>query len=127
VNNGRAVFGRIGCAACHTPSFTTGLSPVAALNQKPANLFSDLAVHAMGQDLADHITQGSAGGSEFRTAPLWGLGQRVFFLHDGRTRDLMDAILAHDSPGSEASMVIAGFRQLTVADKQDLLTFLRSL
>src|SRR5207249_1153454 len=80
---GRQTFGEIGCALCHTLSFTTGNSPIAALRNKPVNLFSDLLVHDMGVGLADGITQGEAGPREFRTAPLWGLGQRVFFLHDG--------------------------------------------
>ena len=127
VNNGRSVFSRVGCAACHTPSLMTGRSSIAALNQKQANLFSDLAVHHMGTGLADNITQGSAGPDEFRTAPLWGLGQRGFFLHDGRTSDLVQAIFAHDSQGSEAGATISGFRSLSQSDKQDLLNFLRSL
>jgi len=128
VNNGRNLFSAVGCATCHTPSLTTGLSPVDALNQKQAHLFSDLAVHHMGIGLADNVTQGNAGPDEFRTAPLWGLGQRAFFLHDGRTRDLLRAILAHDSPGSEADWVIDVFQfLLTPSQKQDLLNFLRSL
>jgi len=128
VNNGRSLFTSIGCATCHTPSLTTGLSPVAALNQQQVNLFSDLAVHHMGVRLADHVTQGSAGPDEFRTAPLWGIGQRAFFLHDGRTSDLLQAIRAHASTGSEASAVVEGFQTLhTSLQKQDILNFLRSL
>jgi CxxC motif-containing protein (DUF1111 family) len=127
VSNGRVTFSRIGCAACHTPSLTTGRSPVAALNQKQVNLYSDLAVHNMGTGLADNVTQGNAGPDEFRTAPLWGLGQRAFFLHDGRTSDLVQAILAHDSQGSEASMTTGNYRSLSQSDRQDLLNFLRSL
>jgi CxxC motif-containing protein (DUF1111 family) len=128
VNSGRRLFTLIGCAACHTPSLTTGRSPVAALNQQQAKLFSDLAVHHMGTQLADHVTQGSAGPDEFRTAPLWGLGQRAFFLHDGRTSDLLEAILAHDSTGSEASLVTKAFQKvLNASQKQDILNFLRSL
>jgi CxxC motif-containing protein (DUF1111 family) len=127
VNNGRAVFAKIGCSACHTPMLMTGLSTYSPLNQKPANLFSDLAVHHMGTGLADNVTQGSAGPDEFRTAPLWGVGQRAFFLHDGRTGDLQQAILEHDSQGSEAGMTIGNFRSLSSSDKQDLLNFLRSL
>ncbi|MBZ5723812.1 MAG: thiol oxidoreductase [Acidobacteriia bacterium] len=127
VNNGRELFNRIGCALCHTPSLTTGLSPIAALNQVPARLFSDLAVHNMGSGLADNVTQGNAGPDEFRTAPLWGLGQRAFFLHDGRTKDLLQAILAHDSPGSEASRIIDAFETLNSSQKQDILNYLRSL
>jgi CxxC motif-containing protein (DUF1111 family) len=81
----------------------------------------------MGTNLADGITQGLAGPDEFRTAPLWGMGQRYYFLHDGRTSDLIQAILAHQSPGSEANTVIANYLALTEAQKQDLLNFLRSL
>jgi CxxC motif-containing protein (DUF1111 family) len=72
----------------------TGNDPVNALANQTANLFSDLLVHDMGA-LGDGISQGLAGPSEFRTAPLWGLGQRLFFLHDGRTSDLLQAIEAH--------------------------------
>jgi len=127
VNNGRYLFQTIGCAACHTPSLTTGLSPIAALNQQQAYLFSDVAVHHMGSGLADNVAQGNAGPDEFRTAPLWGIGQRAFFLHDGRTADLLQAILAHNSSGSEASRVIAAFQLLLPTQKQDILNFLRSL
>ena len=81
----------------------------------------------MGQGLADGVSQGLAQGDEWRTAPLWGLGDRLFLLHDGRSRDLLDAIQQHDSPGSEAHGVIANFQALTASQKQDLLNFLRSL
>jgi CxxC motif-containing protein (DUF1111 family) len=106
----------------------TGRSSVDALSEKRVHLFSDLAVHHMGAGLADNITQGSAGPDEFRTAPLWGVGQRAFFLHDGRTNDLLQAILAHESQGSEASAVTRAFRtSLSAAQKQDILNFLRAL
>jgi CxxC motif-containing protein (DUF1111 family) len=81
----------------------------------------------MGEDLADGITQGGAGPDEFRTAPLWGVGQRVFFLHDGRTKDLVTAIEAHGSRGSEANMVIERFNELSIKERQDIINFLRSL
>ncbi len=133
--NGRAAFIKVGCAHCHTPSFTTGksiasgssASPSIALSNQTVNLWSDLLVHHMGKGLADGITQGSAGPDEFRSAPLWGVGQRVFFLHDGRTTDLLEAIEDHKSPGSEADKVIDRFNHLKVQDKQDILNFLRSL
>jgi len=127
------VFTQLGCALCHTPSFTTGQSSVAGLSNVKVNLFSDLLLHHMGPRLADGVSQGAAGGDEFRTAPLWGLGQRVFFLHDGRTSDLVKTILSHQSVGngqtvdSEANGVIDSFKRLTVQDQQDLLNFLRSL
>ena len=133
--NGRALFAKIGCVHCHTPSFTTGkmissgssTSPSVALSNQPVNLFSDLLVHHMGKGLADGITQGGAGPDEFRTAPLWGVGQRVFFLHDGRTSNLVEAIDAHRSPGSEANKVIDRFNRLPARERQDVINFLRSL
>ena len=128
IQNGHKLFTNIGCALCHTESLTTGASSSPALDHKTANLFSDLAIHHMGAGLADGVTQGGAGPDEFRTAPLWGVGQRVFFLHDGRTNDIQQAILDHESPGSEAGRVIDVYRfVLTNSQKQDLLNFLRSL
>jgi CxxC motif-containing protein (DUF1111 family) len=128
IQNGRHIFTDVAkCSVCHTPTMKTGKSYVAALSGVDANLFSDLLVHNMGRGLADGISQGSAGPDEFRTAPLWGLGQRLFFLHDGRTSDLLQAIEAHASPGSEANQVIRIFNSLTQSQKQDLLNFLRSL
>ena len=127
IASGKHVFNSVGCAYCHTPSFTTGNSAVAALRNQPVPLYSDLLVHDMGQGLADGISQGQAGPREFRTAPLWGLGQRIFFLHDGRTSDLAAAIRAHQSIGSEANAVIQNFLGLTENQKQDLYNFLRSL
>lgn len=95
----------------------------------------------MGNALADHISQGLASGDQFRTAPLWGLGQRLFFLHDGRTNDLFQAIKAHrsgesetqygarhgDAVPSEANAVIDRFFELSKSDQQAILNFLRSL
>jgi CxxC motif-containing protein (DUF1111 family) len=128
IQNGRKLFNDAGCTTCHTESLMTGSSSTGALSHKVANLFSDVAVHHMGQGLADGVSQGSAGPDEFRTAPLWGVGQRAFFLHDGRTSDLLQAILAHDSPGSEADQVIDNFQfKLTHLEQQDILNFLRSL
>jgi len=86
-----------------------------------------LLVHHMGSGLTDDIVQGAAGPDEFRTAPLWGLGKRIFFLHDGRTSDLLQAISAHSSSGSEANAVISNFDALLPQQKQDILNFLRSL
>jgi CxxC motif-containing protein (DUF1111 family) len=127
IAEGRSLFVSTGCALCHTPSLTTSKSTVAALDRQPVNLFSDLLVHDMGEGLADGVSQGEAGPREFRTAPLWGLGQRIFFLHDGRTSDLVRAIREHSSFGSEANGVISRFNNLREGDKQDLLNFLRSL
>ncbi len=133
--NGRTAFNTIGCAACHTPVLTTGrmiasgstTAPSAALSNQRVNLFSDLLLHHMGRGLEDGITQGAAGPDEFRTAPLWGVGQRIFFLHDGRTTNLVEAIEAHRSRGSEANQVIDRFTRLSVQEQQDVINFLRSL
>jgi CxxC motif-containing protein (DUF1111 family) len=127
ITSGSRLFTTTGCALCHTPSLTTGNAAVAALRNKTVNLFSDLLTHDMGVGLADGVSQGEAGPREFRTAPLWGLGQRLFFLHDGRTSDLITAIRAHRSTGSEGSGVVANFNGLSENQKQDLLNFLRSL
>lgn len=128
INNGRNVFNAIGCGACHTPSLRTERSnQTGSMSSVNANLFSDLEIHHMGTGLNDNVSQGSAGGDEFRTAPLWGLGQRIFFLHDGRTRNLITAITQHSSSGSEANTVISNFNALSSTNKQDLLNFLRSL
>jgi CxxC motif-containing protein (DUF1111 family) len=153
--HGATVFNTVGCALCHTPTLQTGGAPVTTfpdgpggiggpfstpvLVDRPANLYSDLLVHHMGPGLADDIVQGNAGPDEFRTVPLWGVGQRIFFLHDGRTSDLLQAIQAHASGGqngnsqgsaylpSEANQVIARFNALSAANQQSILDFLRSL
>jgi CxxC motif-containing protein (DUF1111 family) len=127
IANGRQAFMNAGCNSCHTPTLVTALSPIPSLSQVQANLFSDLLVHHMGTNLADGVSQGSAGPDEFRSAPLWGLGQRIFFLHDGRTTDLVDAIEEHESQGSEANTVIENFNSLPPQQQQDLVNFLRSL
>jgi CxxC motif-containing protein (DUF1111 family) len=128
ISNGKSLFSSVGCALCHTPSLMTNpKSQVAALSGQTANLYSDLLVHDMGDGLADGVSQGQAGPREFRTAPLWGVGQRIFFLHDGRTPDILRAVQQHASNGSEANGVINNFNNLAERSKQDLLNFLRSL
>jgi CxxC motif-containing protein (DUF1111 family) len=89
--------------------------------------FSDFAVHDMGTGLADGVSQGNANGRQFRTAPLWGAGQRLFFLHDGRTSDIYEAIQDHAGQGSEANSVIRNFNALSLSDQQAVVNFLRSL
>jgi CxxC motif-containing protein (DUF1111 family) len=154
--NGQKLFTSVGCALCHSPSLTTAASPFTGMSNETYAPYSDFAVHHMGSNLADGIVQGLAGPDEFRTAPLWGVGQRLFFLHDGRTSDLLQAIEAHQSPGSscvvsqssqqfnansesfqassqnrtcgsEANAVIGNFSALPPSQKQDILNFLRSL
>jgi CxxC motif-containing protein (DUF1111 family) len=132
IANGQAMFTQAHCTMCHTPTMQTGTSAFAAgLNNQSATLYSDLLVHHMGTGLADNISQGTAGPDEFRTAPLWGLGQRLFFLHDGRATSsnggLLKAIQDHAGSGSEANDVINQFEGLTAQQQQDLLNFLRSL
>ena len=119
IANGRQLFSAVGCAVCHTPSLKTDRSnQTAGLSSATANLFSDLEIHHMGTVLADNVGQGGAGGDQFRTAPLWGLGQRIFFLHDGRCKDLS---------GGEATTVEHNFDNLSTSQRQDILNFLRSL
>jgi CxxC motif-containing protein (DUF1111 family) len=154
--NGQAEFAMIGCVGCHSPALTTGASPFTGMSNVTYHPYSDFALHHMGSNLADGIEQGTAGPDEFRTAPLWGIGQRLFFLHDGRTSDLLQAIQAHSSQGfdcvtlqtyqlfsaggqnfqpssygftcgSEANQVIQNFNGLSTSSKQDILNFLRSL
>jgi CxxC motif-containing protein (DUF1111 family) len=129
ISNGRSLFSAIGCATCHTPTInsTQPSNITASLGATPVAAFSDVEIHHMGTGLADNVSQGTAGGDQFRTAPLWGLGQRIFFLHDGRTTDLNAAIEAHQSSGSEANQVEANFDSLSTSQKQDVLNFLRSL
>lgn len=148
--------GGMGCVLCHSSSLTTGISNITGLNNRTFSPFSDFALHHMGATLADGINQGLAGPDEFRTAPLWGLGQRLFFLHDGRATNLLQAIEAHYSDpnvcftvagsenltvnghnflpatstqtcGSEANEPVRQFNALSVADKNAVLEFLRSL
>jgi CxxC motif-containing protein (DUF1111 family) len=130
--HGQQLFVSVGCALCHTPALRTGaVGPSvrggAAVSNQTARLYSDLLVHHMGTRLADGISQGAAGPDEFRTAPLWGVGQRVFFLHDGRTSNIVQAVQFHASQGSEANSVVVNFASLSQKDQQDLINFLRSL
>jgi CxxC motif-containing protein (DUF1111 family) len=141
--NGASLFNGVGCALCHSPSLTTGASVYTGMGGVSYQPYSDFALHHMGSSLADGINQGAAGPDQFRTAPLWGIGQRLFFLHDGRTSDLLQAIKDHSDPGncggqqdrranarncsSEADAVIHNFKALSPAQIQDILNFLRSL
>jgi CxxC motif-containing protein (DUF1111 family) len=126
---GGQLFGAIGCAVCHNSSAgsTQASNFVPSLSTARVNAFSDIEIHHMGGGLADNVSQGGAGGDQFRTAPLWGLGQRIFLLHDGRTTDLNAAIQAHASNGSEATPVEENFDSLNTTQQQEILDFLRSL
>jgi CxxC motif-containing protein (DUF1111 family) len=129
ISAGSSLFSSIGCATCHnpTPGTTQASGFTLSLSQQPVNAFSDIEIHNMGTGLADNVSQGTAGGDQFRTAPLWGLGQRIFLLHDGRTTNLITAIRDHASHGSEASFVEEQFFNLSPTQQQEILDFLRSL
>jgi CxxC motif-containing protein (DUF1111 family) len=122
----------VGCALCHSQTLRTGPSNTPSLSNTAFHPFSDFALHHMG-GLADGVSQGLAAGDQFRTAPLWGVGQRLFFLHDGRDNSLLQAIKDHcitpaaGTPASEACTVVNKFTSLTPAQQQDVLNFLRSL
>jgi CxxC motif-containing protein (DUF1111 family) len=107
-----AVFDRTGCGACHTPELAG------------VPLYSDLVLHDMGGALADGFAQGAATGRDWRTAPLWGLGERRRFLHDGRARTLVAAIRLH---GGQAAPSARRFGRLSRDERRRLLAFLSSL
>jgi CxxC motif-containing protein (DUF1111 family) len=118
--NGQTLFSQIGCNLCHSTTLTTqkgngtgSNGPFPALSGLTYHPYSDFALHHMGSNLTDGVSQGNAGPDEFRTAPLWGIGQRIFFLHDGRTSDLLHAIEAHFSSGN-VCVTIQNFAQFSI-------------
>jgi Di-haem oxidoreductase, putative peroxidase len=139
-SRGALLFAKIGCADCHTPVLVTSSNPAAfipattggvpmsaSLNQALSSMiffpFSDFLLHDMGS-LGDGITSGTAGPTMMRTAPLWGIGVRTTFLHDGRASNLSSAITSHDGQGKSAAQA---FEQLSPDDQQSLLNFVNSL
>jgi CxxC motif-containing protein (DUF1111 family) len=147
VINGKATFSSIGCAGCHTPTFTTSqYAPFAELRSQTIHPYTDLLLHDMGSGLADNLGEGQATGSEWRTAPLWGLGLAKCvlgstgseeplpaagcsnpveaYLHDGRARTIDEAILWHDGEGLAAK---TAYQALSSSQRADLLSFLNSL
>jgi CxxC motif-containing protein (DUF1111 family) len=130
VRRGWELFNRAGCAACHTPTLTTGPHRLAALSGQIVHPFTDLLLHDLGPGLADGRPDFLASGSEWRTAPLWGIGliERVNghtrLLHDGRARDLAEAILWH---GGEAAAAREAFRTMAPDERAALLAFLKAL
>ena len=131
VQRGEKLFASAGCIDCHTPNLTTGAAAaLSELADQPIHPYTDLLLHDMGEDLADMRPDFLASGREWRTPPLWGIGlvQRVnmhqFFLHDGRARGLMEAILWH---GGEAAMARNAVLLMSEVDRDALLAFLRSL
>jgi CxxC motif-containing protein (DUF1111 family) len=127
---GQATFSSLGCADCHSPELRTGSSRITQLAHQTIRPYTDLLVHDMGPALADDRPDGQATGREWRTPPLWGIGLvetvngHTRFLHDGRARNLTEAILWH---GGEATQARDAFRDLPAADRADLLAFLESL
>ena len=125
------LFYEAGCTGCHTPKHATGRDgPDPALRGQLIWPYTDLLLHDMGEGLADGRPEGVADGQEWRTAPLWGIGLtetvngHTYFLHDGRARNLTEAILWH---GGEAQASRERFRQMPAADREALLAFLGSL
>lgn len=131
VLRGKALFNRIGCAACHTPEFQTGnWAAFPELSAQTVRPYTDLLLHDMGAELSDGRPDFQASGSEWRTPPLWGIGlvqtvnRHTYFLHDGRARNLTEALLWH---GGEGFASREAFKQLSRSDRAALLRFLESL
>lgn len=131
VARGKALFYQLGCQSCHSPSFTTGSAEGQPhLSNQKIWPYSDLLLHDMGKGLADNRPEGMADGQEWRTAPLWGIGLtqlvsgHTFFLHDGRARNLEEAVLWH---GGEAQAARDAYTALSKADREALIKFVESL
>ena len=131
VEQGERLFTEIGCATCHVPTMTTGAHPLKPLSGVDVHLYSDLLLHDMGPELADYRPDGSATGTEWRTAPLWGTrlvadftAGTPHYLHDGRATTLRDAIRPH---GGEAQRSRDRFFALSEDDQLSLVAFLESL
>ncbi len=128
---GKLKFMEIGCGVCHIPAFVTGTDPeISALSGQQIRPYTDLLLHDMGAELADNVPDHDATGQEWRTPPLWGIGlfqvvnQHTYYLHDGRARNLEEAILWHAGEGAGAN---ERYQNLSVADRLALLKFLNSL
>jgi CxxC motif-containing protein (DUF1111 family) len=147
VVRGKTLFASTGCAGCHTPTQQTSeFHPLAEVRDQTIHPYTDMLLHDMGADMADNLGEGLASGSEWRTTPLWGLGQSACvtggvvnplggegnelcapehgYLHDGRARSIEEAILWHGGEGSDSR---ARYQALSNTDKQQLLKFLEAL
>ena len=131
VLKGKALFYEIGCVKCHQPKFVTGeVEGQPHLSNQLIYPYTDMLLHDMGEGLADNRPDGQANGREWRTSPLWGIGLtetvngHTFFLHDGRARNLKEAILWH---GGEAQAARDAFAALPREDRDRLLAFVNSL
>lgn len=128
---GKQIFININCGKCHTPQLATGNSSIASLSNKTFFPYTDLLLHDMGSGLNDSYTEGTALAQEWRTPPLWGLGLsensqggQYFLLHDGRAKNIEEAIILHGGEGNQSK---TKFQQLTPAEKAQLIKFLESL
>ena len=130
VQRGKMLFLDAGCNNCHVPTLTTGNHPLSALSYQTIHPYTDLLLHDIGEDLADNRPDFEAGGREWRTAPLWGVGlaqvvnPNARFLHDGRAATLEEAVLWH---GGEAEESREHFRKLPAEERAALLAFLKAL
>ena len=130
VKRGAKTFEEISCTKCHTPKQQTGYNSITALSNQTFYPYTDLLLHDMGQALADNRPDYLASGTEWKTRPLWGIGLtqvvngHTNFLHDGRARNLTEAILWH---GGEAQTSKEKFKQLSTTKRNELLAFLNSL
>lgn len=131
VRDGKKIFHQIGCPQCHTPSYVTAIrEDLPEQSGQKIWPYTDLLLHDMGPDLADNRPEGTASGLEWKTPPLWGIGLtqavngHTFFLHDGRARNLTEAIVWH---GGEARGSKEKFMELSTRDRESLLSFVNSL
>lgn len=132
VLKGEAIFSNIDCATCHRPTLTTGYSDIPQLNQVEFHPYTDLLLHDMGPDLDDGYTEGDAETYEWRTPPLWGIGNqkersqggKYYLLHDGRANSIEEAILYH---GGEAENARKQYENLSQEEKSQLVKFIESL
>jgi CxxC motif-containing protein (DUF1111 family) len=131
VLKGKQLFADVGCLDCHATKLVTGqLADFPEVSGQTIHPYTDLLLHDMGEGLADHRPDFLATGTEWRTPPLWGIGLvrvvngHTFFLHDGRARDLSEAILWH---GGEAERAREAYRTMRRDDRAALLRFLESL
>ena len=131
VQAGKELFSEIGCAGCHVPQLSTGDSDIDVLANKTFFPYTDLLLHDMGDELADHYPEGGATGKEWRTTPLWGLGLIKdtiggipYYLHDGRTSDLTEVIRLH---GGESAISRGAFMALSDEEQSQIIKFLESL
>lgn len=131
IQRGASLFRQAQCASCHVPELKTGeFAPLPTLSRQTIHPYTDLLLHNMGEALADHRPDFQATGREWRTPPLWGIGlaqkiePRAGFLHDGRARNLLEAVLWHDGEAADSAKIV---KKMPPLDRQALLQFLQSL